>query len=699
MPIDPQRWRMPLLLLLLGATATSFWWLPPLLDWVHDYGDDVQGLQALIQLVLSGMTLVLLIARPPDAAAATAAAQAEERRGLAILCAKVTQEVTERLGASLYRQTLIALGREETPDALALPWARELERPGLPARPVPTDTTTLALFEQGGGALLILGEPGAGKTVELLTLAQGLLNRPLPADDPSDPPPVPVPLNLSTWASRRLPLADWIADELFRRHQIPRAIGAHWLARGRLLPLLDGLDEVAEPHRADCAAAIDAFHRADSLTPLAVCCRVAEYRALPPLALNTAIHLLPLDRGQLERYLRGAGPALAGLRQAMAAAPLLAKLAATPLMLNVMSLTWQERPAAAILAGLGASLGAPAGAETDASPAPADEARDALFAAYLARVFSRKPDQPGLWSPAYTRRTLAWLAARMQHHGRTLFQIEDLQGDWGRWWVQLPVALVVWVLYGFAGGGLTGLTGWWLTGAAPNLIGGAILSAGGGAFLGAFGFWTGRRSPVDPGEQFSWSWAAFRRSAPTEVPVWLAAGAVGAASLGWLYGGADRALQGLVVGAVLGIACGLLFAGISSRIAGQRNRPNLGYRTSLRNGLRLGALGVPFVLLVGWLSVWLLPPDSPVLLPRDWASAARLAIIGFVAGFLFFGGSAALWHYALRLGLWLEGRLPLRLAAFLDHGVRLILLQRVGGGWVFIHRLLQEHLAATAPPR
>jgi hypothetical protein len=326
-------------------------WLPPLLAWVHDYSDDVQGMQALIQLLLSFMTLLLL------------------------------------------------------------------------------DTTTLALFEQGGGALLILGEPGAGKTVELLTLAQGLLTRPPPAADPSDPPPVPVPLNLSTWASQRLPLANWIADELFRRHQIPRAIGADWLARGRLLPLLDGLDEVAEPHRADCAAAT--FHRTDGLTPLVVCCRVAEYRALPPLALNTAIHLLPLDRGQLERYLRGAGPALAGLRQAMAAAPFMAKLAATPLMLNVMSLTWQERPAAAILAGLGPSLGAPAGTQTGASPAPADEARDALFAAYLARVFGRKPDQPGPWSPAYTRRTLAWLAARMQHHGRTLFQIEALQGDWG----------------------------------------------------------------------------------------------------------------------------------------------------------------------------------------------------------------------------------------------------------------------------
>jgi hypothetical protein len=386
----------------------------------------------------------------------------------------------------------------------------------------------------------------------------------------------------------------------------------------------------------------------------------------------------------------------------MAAAPLLAKLAATPLMLNVMSLTWQERPAAAILAGLGPSLGAPTAAGSDvSSPAPADEARDALFAAYLARVFGRKPDQPGPWSPAYTRRTLAWLAARMQRHGRTLFQIEDLQGDWGRWWVQLPVSLAVWVLVcvlvGFSGGGLFGMAGWWLTGAAPNLIGGAIRSAGFGAFVGASAFWIGRRSPVDPDEQFSWSWAAFRRSAPTQVPLWLAAGAVGGALLDWLLGGADRALR-LVLGAVLGIAVGLLFAGISSRIADQRNRPNQGFRTSLRNGLRLGVLGVPFVLLVDWLSAWLLP-DSPLLLPRDWASAARVAIGGFTLGFLFFGGAAALWHSALRLGLWLEGRLPLRLAAFLDHGVRLILLQRVGGGWVFIHRLLQEHLAATAPPR
>ena len=41
----------------------------------------------------------------------------------------------------------------------------------------------------------------------------------------------------------------------------------------------------------------------------------------------------------------------------------------------------------------------------------------------------------------------------------------------------------------------------------------------------------------------------------------------------------------------------------------------------------------------------------------------------------------------------------LRLVDFLDHATRLIILQPVGGGWVFIHRLLQEHLAAGYEPR
>jgi eukaryotic-like serine/threonine-protein kinase len=37
--------------------------------------------------------------------------------------------------------------------------------------------------------------------------------------------------------------------------------------------------------------------------------------------------------------------------------------------------------------------------------------------------------------------------------------------------------------------------------------------------------------------------------------------------------------------------------------------------------------------------------------------------------------------------------LPWRLIPFLDHCVDLIFLRRVGGGYIFVHRLLMEHFA------
>lgn len=57
-------------------------------------------------------------------------------------------------------------------------------------------------------------------------------------------------------------------------------------------------------------------------------------------------------------------------------------------------------------------------------------------------------------------------------------------------------------------------------------------------------------------------------------------------------------------------------------------------------------------------------------------------------------------HYALRLALAWEGTLPFplrdrRLVAYLDAMKDRLLLKRVGGGWYFIHRELQEFLACA----
>ena len=51
-------------------------------------------------------------------------------------------------------------------------------------------------------------------------------------------------------------------------------------------------------------------------------------------------------------------------------------------------------------------------------------------------------------------------------------------------------------------------------------------------------------------------------------------------------------------------------------------------------------------------------------------------------------------HSILRLILWLDGSIPWNYARFLDYCTDRLLLQRVGGGYRFIHKSLQEHFAA-----
>jgi hypothetical protein len=41
-----------------------------------------------------------------------------------------------------------------------------------------------------------------------------------------------------------------------------------------------------------------------------------------------------------------------------------------------------------------------------------------------------------------------------------------------------------------------------------------------------------------------------------------------------------------------------------------------------------------------------------------------------------------------------NGSLPLRLVPFLDECAERIFLRKVGGGYIFVHRLLMEHFAS-----
>jgi hypothetical protein len=70
-----------------------------------------------------------------------------------------------------------------------------------------------------------------------------------------------------------------------------------------------------------------------------------------------------------------------------------------------------------------------------------------------------------------------------------------------------------------------------------------------------------------------------------------------------------------------------------------------------------------------------------------------LALIIALIGALNRGGSAVIKHYGVRLVLCGKSFSPLNLVAFLDHCDKLILLKKVGGGYIFIHRMLLDYFA------
>ena len=157
--------------------------------------------------------------------------------------------------------------------------------------------------------------------------------------------PAPVVFNLSAWTAPYTTLDDWLVDELSAKYQIPRKIGRSWLAESRLLPLLDGLDELGVQRRADCVEAINRFTQGAGLVGAVVCCRLHEYIDLPTrLSLNAAVRLLPLGDEQVQNYLKAAGERLTGLQSLLQRDSAMRIEARSPLMLSLMSRAYQDLP-------------------------------------------------------------------------------------------------------------------------------------------------------------------------------------------------------------------------------------------------------------------------------------------------------------------------------------------------------------------
>ncbi len=101
----------------------------------------------------------------------------------------------------------------------------------------------------------------------LLELTRDLLDRAAKDDEH----PIPVVFNLSSWAQEQSSLQEWMISELSLRSDAPRKLAREWVTNEHILPLLDGLDEVADAHRDACVATINAYRQEHGWVPLVVC--------------------------------------------------------------------------------------------------------------------------------------------------------------------------------------------------------------------------------------------------------------------------------------------------------------------------------------------------------------------------------------------------------------------------------------------
>jgi eukaryotic-like serine/threonine-protein kinase len=312
---------------------------------------------------------------------------------------------------------IIKLYLTPRPDAVGLrPWGLALKQAGQADQPLPTDYDLGQLFAESGRNLLILGQPGSGKTFTMLQLAESLLTE--ACRDPAAP--LPIILNLSSWAQEKRPLTDWLAEELFIQYGVARRVTRAGIAHNQFLYLLDGLDEVAAAVRDDCVAAINAF-KAEHPAEMVICSRSEEYAVLQEkLRMGTAVEVQPLTPDQIDHYLSQEGLQLQAVRTTLKTDPDLRELAETPLMLSIMTLAYQ-------------------GMRHDELKPLADiEARRRhIFDHYIAKNFERRPlPASSPYTQEQAKTWLANLARGMVEHEQSVFYIEKLQPSWlgdGRW--------------------------------------------------------------------------------------------------------------------------------------------------------------------------------------------------------------------------------------------------------------------------
>ncbi|WP_176993710.1 NACHT domain-containing protein [Nonomuraea jiangxiensis] len=562
--------------------------------------------------------------------------------------------------------------------------------------------------------LVITGGPGAGKTTLAVQLLLEL------ADTRASDEPVPVLFPLAAWDAGTYPrLHDWLAARLEQDYPALNAaelgpeVAAALVRRGRVLPVLDGLDELPDAARANVVTALnrsladrDQMIVTSRTEELGVALKEAgdvltATAVIAPQALKPQIATEYLQTCLPPRPRHDWSPALKALRRSTA--PGLAEVASTPLGL------WLIRSVYIIPGADPAPLAGELGGD---APALRAHLLDHLIPALIA---TRPPsDDPAEhFRPRHrldthtTRRYLAYLAYHF-HPATT----RDLA-----WWriagtTSPRLRLLARVASGVVVGlpvGLVGLLGLELDFKTVPWIAASLFlwSVAGLAIGRTAGSWF-QETPGHADLRLRGRIGVLRRAIRASVGTGLMTRPALGALIGiaawvqiWLAGGPvnERLAAGLTAALTYWLGVGAVQALIQwaeQPTLTAVSTPRSSWRADRTLTLLRSIAGLVLGLVVGfatWLAAVLVTGQGQVdegVLVSGLGLTAGLAL-GLVLG----RHHAWLACRVVTGALAIRGRLPWRLMSFLDEAHRLGLLRAVGPIYQFRHAELHDHLATA----
>ncbi|HEU5380877.1 MAG TPA: TIR domain-containing protein [Ktedonobacteraceae bacterium] len=634
-----------------------------------------------------------IISRRHSSAAPLVSLSTEQKNERQFLLNRVRKIwITDLLEKSLQHAVWIDLHLQERPDVLPNPWSMVVQELDQEPHTLPSGTSILQVFNEADEELLILGEPGSGKTTVLLYVARTLLDM----AECDEKRRIPVVFNLSSWAKQRLPLEQWMLEEIVLRYKMPRKAAQDLLNTHQIFPLLDGLDEVEESSRVVCVQAILRFkEQSTEHLPCVICCRTEEYQALTThLPLQYAVMLLPLSSDQIDIYLSSVSGNLDALRETLHGDQELFELARRPLLLSLFTQAYQNHTPL----------------DLSASVAPEEYPR-ILFRQYVQQMLNRRAKLQRE-TKEQAQKWLTYFATQL-YQRQSIFEVEELQPSWlperAQIWYARSMILVYGLTFSLFGGVIFWLTYGIIFGLLDHTLGrvvygsifGLLLGLVGGLMGGlTFGLTFRQHRTIRPAEVTSWSWTAASKGLGVGL-----LGGLGAGLLGGLLAKIIAGLDGaLVLGSVLTVLIGLVGGLVGGLAPGKLSArtsltPNEGIWRSGRRGL---IAVLTFAVVVGLLSGWIVTRFENSLNSLTYSLILGItlgAVAGPVYGLAFnltggrTGIAAFLQHFVLRFFLWKLDLLPWQLVAFLDEATERVLLRKVGGGYTFVHRLLRDALA------